>query len=464
MTTATVHSLDDGPASAATMSRILIVEDEVNMVRTLAKILQRRGYAVSRAGNGDEALRQLDSDSFDLVVTDLKMPGMDGMELLSTMRSRGLAHPIIVLTGYGTVQSAVDAMKLGAFDYLIKPCNPDELLLTVERALEARQLRLENQHLREEVRRQKRFTELVGESPPMIELGRTIEAVSQNRSNVLLIGESGTGKELVARTIHERGPFADRPFLAVNCGGMSETLVDSQLFGHKRGSFTGAVADHEGVFQAAAGGTLFLDEVFEIPLALQPKFLRAIQEREVTPLGSNVAVKTDVRIVAATHHDLDRDVAAGHFRADLYYRLNVVTLRLPPLRDRKDDVVVLAEHFCREFARAYRVEPKRLTREALDALRRYDWPGNVRELQNAIERAFALSRKPEMDVDDLPATVTGKRPSRAVADETLPLEEVERRAIAAALEKSRGNKNEAARLLGIDRQRLYRKIDKYGLK
>ena len=444
------------------MARILIVEDEINLARTLAKILGRRGHAVSSAPDGVEALRQLDADHFDLVVTDLKMPGMDGMELLKNVHERGYDLPAIVLTGYGTVQSAVEAMKLGAIDYLIKPCNPEELLLIVERQLEHRQLRLENRALRQEIRRHKRFGNLIGQSPAMLELYDTIEAVSQNRSNVLLIGDSGTGKELVARTIHERSPFAAKPFLAVNCGGMSETLIDSQLFGHRRGAFTGAIADHEGVFQAAEGGTLFLDEVYEIPLSLQPKFLRAIQEREVTPLGSNRPISVDVRIIAATHHDLEQEVRDGSFRTDLFYRLNVVTLRLPPLRERPGDIPLLIAHFTSEFASTYQVEPKHVTPAALERLQAYEWPGNVRELENVIERAFALSRENEIDVDDLPGSIGGTAPELASGD-VVPLEEMERRVIRQALEHSGGNKNEAARLLRIDRQRLYRKISKYGL-
>lgn len=446
------------------MARILIVEDEQNMVRTLAKILERRGFEVASANDGRAALEELERDPFDLVVTDLKMPGMDGMGLLDAMYRRGLDLPTIVLTGYGTVHSAVEAMKLGAVDYLIKPCDPEEVLLIVERALENRMIRLENRRLREEIRRRGRFGDLIGESPVMTELYSTIQAVSRNKSSVLLIGESGTGKELVARTIHERSPVGDKPFLAVNCGGMSETLIDSQLFGHRRGAFTGAVSDHEGVFQAAEGGTLFLDEVFEIPLSLQPKFLRAIQEREVTPLGSNQPVRVDVRIIAATNHHLESAVAAGTFRTDLYYRLNVVTLTLPPLRERPEDIPGLVETFSAEFARAYRVQPKTLTDAALEQLRRYTWPGNVRELQNVVERAFALSEESLIDVKDLPSPINGSEPSRLPReDEITSLEDMEQRVIANALARSRGNKNEAARLLGIDRQRLYRKIAKYGL-
>jgi DNA-binding NtrC family response regulator len=450
------------------MPSVLIVEDETNMARSLSRILERRGYGVGIAAEGNEALTRLDSEPFDVVITDLKMPGMGGMELLAKMHERGHRHPTIVLTGFGTVQGAVEAMKLGAADYLIKPYNPDELLLIVERQLEQRALRLENERLREQVRRERRFGEMVGSSQAMQDLYRVVDAVSQNRSSVLLIGESGTGKELVARTIHERSSFAERPFLAVNCAGMSETLIDSQLFGHKRGAFTGAIADHEGVFQAAAGGTLFLDEVFEIPLSLQPKFLRAIQEREVTPLGSNKPIAVDVRIVAATNRDLEREVASGAFRADLYYRLNVVTLRLPPLRERKEDIPLLVDHFVREFGKLYRVEPKVVTEGAAQTLARYDWPGNVRELQNAIERAFALSREAAIDLGDLPPAVRGDAPRSGAlaigeAEELPRLADVEERVIRTALERTGGNKNQAARMLGIDRQRLYRKIAKYGI-
>jgi two-component system response regulator HydG len=276
-------------------------------------------------------------------------------------------------------------------------------------------------------------------------------------------GESGTGKELVARTIHARGPLAAHPFVAVNCAGLSETLLDSQLFGHRRGAFTGAVSDHDGVFRAAEGGTLFLDEVAEIPPALQAKFLRAVEQREVTPLGSSLPTAVDVRLVAATNRDLAAEVRDGRFRTDLFYRLNVVHLELPPLRARPEDVPLLVEHFLQRFSRQYQVAPKRLAAEAVERLRTYAWPGNVRELQNAIERAFALSAADTITLDDLPPSLRGwELPSETPGD-VPTLEESERRLFAAALRKSGGNKNEAARLLGIDRQRLYRKIEKYGL-
>jgi DNA-binding NtrC family response regulator len=444
--------------------RTLLVEDEANMVRTLAKILERKGYVVDAAGTGEEALQRLSAVSYDLVITDLNMPVMGGMQLLREMKQQQLDPAIIVLTGHGTIQSAVEAMKLGAGDYLIKPCHPDELLMVAARLLEMRQLRREVTHLRRQLREVERFGEIIGKSPRMQEIYQVIEAVSQNKSNVLLSGENGTGKELVARTIHAKGPLSGKPFLAINCGALSETLLESQLFGHRKGAFTGAIEDHEGVFQAADGGTLFLDEITEIPLPLQVKFLRAIQEKEVTPLGSTRPVRVDVRIIAATNRNLEDAVRDGTFRTDLFYRLNVVPIHLPPLRERREDIPLLVERFTEDFSRVYGVEPKRVTPAAMERIVQYAWPGNIRELQNAIERAFALSSEPEITLKDLPpAVLRAEEPAPEPVIEPLPLEEIERRNIIAALQRTGGNKNEAARLLGIDRQRLYRKIEKYGL-
>ncbi len=447
-------------------ARILLVEDEVNMARTLAKNLERAGHAVEHAAHGEAALARLGEASFDVVLTDLKMPVMDGMALLRAMHERGLPPAVVVLTGYGTIESAVEAMKLGAADYLIKDARPQEVLLTIERVLRLGALRRENAQLRREIARLHGFGELIGESAPMKAIYRVINTVAENKSTVLVSGESGTGKELVARTIHERGPLASHPFVAINCAGLSETLLDSQLFGHRRGAFTGAVHDHDGVFRAAEGGTLFLDEVAEIPLSLQAKFLRAVEQREVTPLGASLPVAVDVRLIAATNRDLGAEVNGGRFRRDLFYRLNVVHIEVPPLRTRPEDVPLLTEHFLQRFSRAYQVEPRRIAAEAMERLRTYAWPGNVRELQNAIERAFALAVADTITLDDLPAALRGEAAPEPVAvdpGDVSTLEESERRLIAAALRKSGGNKNEAARLLGIDRQRLYRKIEKYGL-
>jgi two-component system NtrC family response regulator len=444
-------------------ARILLVEDEPNMARTLAKNLTRAGHEVAHAADGEAALGHLAASRWDVVVTDLKMPGLDGMGLLRAMHERGVEVPTVVLTGYGTIESAVEAMKLGAVDYLIKDARPQEILLTIDRVLRVEALRRENRRLRRELAQVQGVGELIGSSPAMHEVYRLMDAVSRNKTTVLVSGESGTGKELVARTIHERSDLADRPFVAENCAGLAETLLDSQLFGHRRGAFTGAIADHDGVFRAADTGTLFLDEVAEIPPSLQAKFLRALQEREVVPVGSTRAVPVDVRVIAATNRVLTDEVAAGRFREDLYYRLNVVHIELPPLRARPDDVPRLVAHFVDRYAAGFEVPPKRVTAAAMAQLEAHPWPGNVRELQNVVERAFALSNTDTLDVSDLPPLLTAT-PSPAETASTVPtLEDAERALIARALELSGGNKNEAARRLGIDRQRLYRKIARHGL-
>jgi len=467
-------------------ARVLLVDDEPNQLVTIGRILRREGYEVSIAQNGEEALAQLRAAPADVVITDLNMPVLDGMSLLRGLEGLPSRPATVVLTGYGTIQSAVEAMKLGAADYLIKPCNPDELKLVIQRQLEVHALRREVETLRREVQRHQRFGALIGQSNAMQEVYRLIETVSRNKSTVLLSGESGTGKELVARTLHQRSPWSKGPFLALNCGAVSETLLDSQLFGHRRGAFTGATSDQEGVFQAANGGTLFLDEISEIPLPLQVKFLRAIQEREITPLGTMRAVKVDVRIVAATNRDLREEVRRGLFREDLFYRLNVINIHLPALRERLGDLDVLIEHFLAAFAESYHVAPKRLAPEARQRLHQHDWPGNVRELQNVIERAFAISADDTIVLADVAPALQTSDASAALPrvhegtpvepvpfpstplperdDAVLSLEEAERRAIAAAMSQAAGNKNEAARLLKIDRQRLYRKLDKYELR
>jgi DNA-binding NtrC family response regulator len=461
---------------AAASARVLLVEDEPNMARTLAKILERKGYDVAMAANGQEALAKLGDGSFEVVVTDLNMPVMDGMQLLRRLQGdtpppagerRLLAPPTIVLTGHGSTQAAVEAMKLGAWDYLVKPCNPDELLMTLEQVLRVSDLERENRRLREVIERSQGFGEIIGQSPAMREIYTAIEALSQNATTVLITGESGTGKELVARSIHTRSGRVERPFIALNCGAVSDTLLDSQLFGHRRGAFTGAVADHEGVFQAAHGGTLFLDEIADIPPGLQVKFLRAIQEREVTPLGTTRALKVDVRLIAATNRDLAAEVQAGNFRSDLFYRLNVVHLPLPPLRERREDVLLLAQHYVERYARQFNVAPKAIQSAALARLQAYDWPGNIRELQNVIERCFALSPSGDITIGSLSHLVADTRSGGEVALDfggAVPsLEVTERQLMAAALRQAKGNKNQAARILGIDRQRLYRKLEKYGL-
>jgi DNA-binding NtrC family response regulator len=463
------------PARRASPGRVLLVEDEVNMARTLAKILERKGYTVLTARNGREALDLLAAEPADVIVTDLNMPVMDGMQLLRALRGepepaagerRLISPPTVVLTGHGSTQAAVEAMKLGAYEYLVKPCNPDELLMTIAQLVHVADLEQENRRLRAAVDRSAGFGDIIGGSAAMQEVYAVIDAVARNDATLLITGESGTGKELVARTVHERSGRHEQAFVAMNCGAVSETLLDSQLFGHRRGAFTGAIADHDGVFQAADGGTLFLDEIAEIPLSLQPKFLRALQEREVVPLGTTKPHKVDVRLIAVTNQDLEAEVAAGRFRSDLFYRLNVVHLRLPALRERRDDVAALAAHYVGRYSRTFNVEPKVIEPAALERLTAYDWPGNVRELQNVIERCFALAPSAHIDVASLPANVRSGPPLPAAVDfggEVPTLDDAERSLIVAALRQSGGNKNQAARALGIDRQRLYRKLEKYHL-
>ncbi len=475
---------------------ILIVDDEPNMLKTLGKILERKGHPIRTAENGKAALVAIADSEPDLLLTDLKMPEMSGLDLLRSARERAPRMGVIVLTGHGTIESAVEAMRHGAFDYLLKPCNADELLLVIDRALEARRLQGEVRQLRRQIAKMGGFAGLVGDSPAMKEVFSAVRSVAPKRTTVLITGESGTGKELVARAIHQSDPArAEHAFLAVNCGAFSPHLLESQLFGHRRGAFTGATSDHDGLFQAASGGTLFLDEVSELSKDLQVKFLRALEEREVTPLGTNKAVKVDVRLLAASNKNLEECVRKGEFREDLYFRLNVVAIALPPLRERLEDVPALAAHFVRTFAEEYGIQPKPIDAEVLRRFRTYAWPGNVRELRNVIERTFALSDEGEIRLEHLPRGFgSGAAAVAASAPTTLPapayaapsavdaapgplpapaasasasdgpsLEALERRHIAEILRQTRGSKSEAAKILSINRKRLYRKIKKYGL-
>jgi DNA-binding NtrC family response regulator len=448
--------------------KILLVDDEPNLVRTLGRILERKGHTVATAGDGKAALASLAANGApDVVITDLMMPVMDGLELLGAMAESHPDVPVIVLTGQGTVTNAVEAMKLGAYDYLVKPCNPDEILIVLDRVSEVRSLRREVKSLRMKVRKYEPEGDLIGDSRGMRELRKMIGAVAPKRATVLISGESGTGKELVAREIRRLGPAPECPFIAINCGALSDTLLESQLFGHRKGSFTGAISDHEGFFRAAEGGILFLDEISEMPMPLQVKLLRAVQYREVIPIGATSPDIVDTRIVAATNQNLEEAVAKGKFREDLYYRLNVVNLHIPPLRDRDSDVAMLVRHFIGSFARTYEVAPKEVEPEAMELLVKYGWPGNVRELQNVIERAFVLSDEPVLTLRELEPKIRigssggGRMAPLTAAKEPETLADVEKLKIIDALRRANGRKIEAARILGIDRKRLYRKIRKY---
>ena len=453
------------PPAAGPRARILVVDDEPALRRVAEYRLVEAGYEVCLADNGRAGLDAFASFAPDLVVTDLRMPGMAGEDLAAEILRRDGSIPIIVVTGHGTVASAVCAVRGGIADYVLKPVSWDEMLITVERTLAAAALRLENRRLRSALVERSRFAEIAGQSGVMTALFRQMERLLDVDTTVLLQGESGTGKELVARALHFQGRRASGPFVAVNCGAIPSELVESQLFGHERGAFTGADRMHRGSFEQAHGGTLFLDEIGEIPLHAQVSLLRVLTERRVTRVGGEKSVPVDVRVVAATNRELEAAVAEGDFRKDLYYRLAVVPLRLPPLRERGDDVLLLAETFLRRFAdRAVAIDA-----HAADALRAYRWPGNVRELENVVKQAVVMgSFGAVLRGSDLPARICEPEASASIPkgpfpSEGLNLEEIEAHWIRAALGRTGGNRTHAARLLGITRQALLYRMDKHGI-
>jgi len=443
---------------------VLVVDDQEVIQELCGEIADSLGYRVSVAANGVEALEVLEREHVDVLMADLKMPGISGMELLEKVKSRSPQTEVLIMTAYGSVPSAVQAMKLGACDYITKPFNIEEVKLLLERVVNQMNLVSENRLLREQVRFKNGYGELLGSSPAMQKLFRMIVKVSQSHYPVLIVGESGTGKELVARSIHQSGPLRVKPFLPVDCSALVPTLIESELFGYVRGAFTGAMRTKEGLLEAAQGGIVFLDEIAELPVDLQAKLLRALQEREVRPVGSTRRVKFDARIIAATNLDLETAVQQGTFRKDLYFRLNVVTLKLPPLRERKSDIPLLVNHFLEKFARGERSRPA-LSQEAVDCLMAYDWPGNVRELENCIERAVALGSGPVIHVQDLPTNLQNPRRAASVlaegSEQVLPLRDLERQAILRAVTEARGDKLLAARRLGIGKTTLYRKLKEY---
>lgn len=448
---------------------ILIVDDEKNTREGLARALQRN-YDVRLADSGAAALHILDSEPVDLLLSDVRMPEMDGLTLMKRALARVPQPVCVLLTAYGAVDAAVEATKAGAYDYLEKPVNLDRLETVIQRALASRAMETENRRLREQLDRRYGLENIVGQSPEMQEVFETIRQVAPTRATVLIEGESGTGKELVARAIHQLSPRAMGPFIAVHCAALSPTLLESELFGHERGAFTGAVERHTGRFEAADGGTLFLDEIGEIDPSIQVKILRVIEERRFERVGGRETIETDVRLVAATNRNLRQLVEEHKFREDLYFRLNVVTITLPPLRARAGDIPLLVDRFLKEFAAENGRPPPALTPDAMDALTAYPWPGNVRELRNAIERMVVLARGDRLTVRDLPPAVrehlrmrerTAEPPETAGG--SLSLEENERRLIRRALELTGGNRVRAAKELGISRRTLHRKILAYGL-
>jgi len=447
---------------------ILIVDDETGILETLEILLRSEGFAPRVAHGGRAGLEALECGDHDIVLTDVRMPQVTGVEILAAARRKDPDVPVILMTAQATLQTAVQAVNEGAFYYIQKPFRNDELVAILRRAAENRHLRVENTTLKKEIRRRDRAAEgaPIGVSKKWLEVVRMAEAVAATESTVLVTGESGTGKEVVARYLHDLSARADGAFLSINCGALPEGLLESELFGHVKGSFTGATKDKSGLFTAANGGTFFLDEIGETTQATQVKLLRVLQQREIIPVGATDAVPIDVRIIAATNRDLEEEIKRGSFRRDLFYRLNVIAIHLPPLRDRRDDIPVLAEAFLQGAASQRGEAPKRLSEDALEMLMEYAWPGNVRELENALERAVILSAGPVIGVTALPERLAERRAEPLVAERPTPnptLETIERAYILWVLQSEQGNKTRAAETLGIDPSTLHRKLARYGV-
>ena len=441
---------------------VLVVDDDQDMRALLRDVLEEHGYKVTLAQNGQEALKSLREGEYPVVLTDLRMKGIQGIELLAEIKRSFPDTNVILMTAFGSVETALEAMKQGASDYLMKPVKNDDLLRVTERSFREALLRSEINRLRREVNKEYSFNQILGKSKPMREIFDLIRRVADSPTNILITGESGTGKELVAKALHYNSERKDAAFVAVNCAAIPEQLLESELFGHMRGAFTDAKVDKRGLFEEAAKGTLFLDEISELPLMLQAKLLRAIQEKEIRRLGANRPIAVDTRLIAATNLNLSEEVKAKRFREDLYYRLNVIEMRLPPLRERREDIPLLVDAFLKKFGQARGKDVKGVSEATMALLVDYAWPGNVRELENVIERAVTLSRGDKIVPDDLPGTIQGSRGDRRVLDEAAekmhPLHEIEKEYIKKILEKMGGNKYQAAQVLGIDRKTLYRKL------
>ena len=445
---------------------VLVVDDESGILDTLRILLRNEGFEVTTAQGGKAGLEQIRSGVHDLILSDVRMPQVSGLDILNAAREQDPMTPVILMTAQASLQSAISAVNSGAFYYIQKPFSNDELVAILRRACEFRAVRVENKQLKQEIRRRDKtaVARPIGKSKRFMELLKLAEHVAPTESTVLIQGESGTGKEVVARYIHNLSTRADGPFLSINCGALPENLLESELFGHVKGSFTGAVRDKQGLFAAARGGSFFLDEVGEMPPSLQVKLLRVLQEREAIPVGATEAIPVDVRIIAATNRDLEEEIRRGNFRSDLFYRLNVIALNLPPLRERRDDLLLLLEAFLQTMGQESGTEPKALSSDALDAVMVYEWPGNVRELENALEHAVVLSRGTLIEGASLPERITKRRKEPLVAERSYrnpTLEVIERAYIMWVLQAEGGNKTRAAEVLGIDPSTLYRKLSRY---
>ncbi|PYN90192.1 MAG: DNA-binding response regulator [Candidatus Rokuibacteriota bacterium] len=442
---------------------LLVADDDPGLRESLERTLTRQGYRVVLASDGRAALERVQAGGVDLIVTDLRMPGLTGLELLRAAKAIMPDVDVILLTAFGTVEEAVKAMKDGAYDFLTKPFRREQLIKLVDKALERRDLIEQNKALKKQLEDIRAKGQMIGSSPAFRRMLTLVEQIADSSATILIQGESGAGKELVARTVHERSGRRNGPFVAVNCAALPETLLESELFGYEKGAFTGAAGRKEGRFELANGGTLFLDEVADLSLVTQPKILRVLQEGEFERLGGTRTIQVDVRIVAATNQDLTEMVREKRFREDLYYRLNVITVRVPPLRERHEDIRLLAQHYLRVYAAKNGRKLEGLSNEALERLESYAWPGNVRELENLIERTVLLARKDRIDAEDLPEEVAGvKRPPRDAILELVgtPLAEVEQRLLDETLRITGGNKTQAAKLLGIDVRTVARKLER----
>jgi two-component system response regulator AtoC len=449
------------------MRRVLVVDDEENIRLVLRTLLKKHGFEVEVADSGEAALAMLDSFDPDVILTDVRMPRMGGMDLLATLRQKQHPATVIVMSAYGNVDLALEAMKAGAYDYVSKPFKPDEVVLALRKAEERETLRRENRALREQIQKENQFESILAKSKEMQEIFRTITKIADFKTTVLITGESGTGKELVARAIHARSGRKDKPFTAINCGAIPENLLESELFGHKKGAFTDASADRRGLFEEASGGTLFLDEIGELPLNLQVKLLRVVQEESIRRLGDVKDIKVDVRIITATHRDLTADVKSGRFREDLFYRINVLLIHVPPMRNRREDVNLLIDHFIARNNVRLSTAIRGVSTEARKVLLEYGWPGNVRELENTIERAMVLAETDVLQVGDLPDRIRDALDPVQVhlASGELSIKRtaaaIEQILIRRALQKTKGNRTRAADLLEISHRALLYKIKDY---
>ncbi|NIM19530.1 MAG: response regulator [Candidatus Latescibacteria bacterium] len=447
--------------------RVLIVDDEKSMCQFLSIMLRKEGYRVTTVNNGKKAIEEIRNSRYDVVLTDIKMSGMDGIEVLTQIKNLDPSIPVIIMTAYASQKTAIEAVNKGAFHYLIKHAKNDEIKMVIRNALDMKRVRQENLLLRKQLKKSSDFKTIIGKSEEMDKIFKLVDKVADSDSTIMLYGESGTGKELIARAIHYRSNRVAGPFVSINCGALPESLLESELFGHVKGSFTGAIKDKEGLFKVAQGGTFFLDEVGETSPTIQVKLLRVLQEREIIPVGGTNPIRVEVRLVAATNADLEKAVKQDKFRADLFYRLNVIPIHLPSLRKRKDDIPLLVNHFLRKFNENLSPKDQKvITKQAMEVLVNYSWPGNVRELENVIERAVILAESQEIGVEEIPDKLRQREQSgqHLIMDKAqVTLEELEKEYLIKVLNDSNWQKKKASAILGINASTLYRKIQRYGL-